>query len=66
MQPIGRVSGINWSRNKRRTFIGLTEGEFVIENDGIINFYLDAYVCRQCKKMVIDYEDKYIAEKNDK
>ena len=49
---------IGWVKKKHLFSILPKEGEVLLENNFMKQFLLTAYICKDCKKIVVDYSDK--------
>jgi DNA-directed RNA polymerase subunit RPC12/RpoP len=54
---------IAWTKKIHRISLLPKEGEILLENNMISQAIFDAYICKSCKKITIDYSDKKIQEK---
>lgn len=54
---------IAWVKKKHLISTLPKEGEVLLENNTFKDFTLTAFICKSCKKIIVDYSDKDI-EKN--
>lgn len=51
---------VAWVKKKHLISILPKEGEVVLENNAFKDFALTAFICKSCKKIIVDYSDKDI------
>ncbi|WMI79965.1 PF20097 family protein [Anaerotignum sp. MB30-C6] len=49
---------VAWVKNKHNITLKPKRGEVLLENKTLDSFLLTAWICKDCKKVVIDYADK--------
>lgn len=59
LQGVQRVA---WVKNKHKFSLMPKEGEVLIENHAFKDFMISAWICKKCKKIVLDYSDKEVQE----
>lgn len=51
-----------WVKNKHTMSILPREGEVLLESKTFDSFLFTAWICKDCKKVVVDYSDKNYQE----
>ncbi|OUQ56954.1 hypothetical protein B5E58_09880 [Tyzzerella sp. An114] len=51
---------VAWMTKKRKSETALNGDDIVFEDNAFNDFIFSGYICKDCKKMVIDYSDKNI------
>lgn len=59
LQGMRRVA---WVKKKHKITLLPKEGEILLENNVFSDFLIPAYICKYCKKVVLDYSEKEIQE----
>jgi RNase P subunit RPR2 len=59
LQGMRRVA---WVKNKHKVSLLPKQGEVLLENNYVKDFLLKAWICKNCKKIIIDYSNKEIRE----
>ncbi|HCX05118.1 MAG TPA: hypothetical protein DHM42_11630 [Clostridiales bacterium] len=59
LQGMRRVA---WVKNKHKVSLLPKQGEVLLENNNVKDFLLKAWICKNCKKIIIDYSNKEIRE----
>ena len=59
LQGMKRVA---WVKNKHKVSLLPKQGEVLLENNTVKDFLLKAWICKNCKKIIIDYSNKEIRE----
>ena len=59
LQGMRRVA---WVKNRHKFSLLPREGEVLLENNAIKDFLLAAWICKKCKKIMVDYSDREIWE----
>lgn len=53
---------IAWVKNRHKVSLLPKKGEVLLENNTFKDFILTAWICKECKKILVDYLDKEIQE----
>lgn len=53
---------VSWVKREHKLSLLPKTGEILLENKGMGSFLLTAWICKDCKKMVVDYSDKDVQE----
>jgi hypothetical protein len=59
LQGMRRVA---WVKKRHRISLFPKEGEILLENNVFNDFIFSAWICKGCKKIVVDYADKEVQE----
>lgn len=59
LQGMNRVA---WVKKHHRVSLHPKQGEILLENNAIKDFIFSSWICKGCKKIVVDYSDKEIKE----
>lgn len=59
LQGMRRVA---WVKKKHKLSLLPKQGEILLDNNKFKDFVLSAQICKQCRKIVVDYSDKNIQE----
>lgn len=59
LQGMRRVA---WVKNQHKVSLLPKQGEILLENNTFKDFIFSAWICKNCKKIVVDYSDKDIQE----
>ncbi len=59
LQGMRRVA---WVKNRHKISLFPKQGEILLENNTCNDFILSAEICKNCKKIILDYSDKEIQE----
>lgn len=57
MQGMRRVA---WVKSKHKFSLLPQKGELLLENNAIKDFFLPAWICKKCRKIVVDYSDREV------
>ena len=57
LQGMRRVA---WVKSKHKVSLFPKQGEVLLENNNIKDFLLKAWICKNCKKIIIDYSNKEV------
>ena len=55
LQGIKRIA---WVKRKHKLSLLAKEDEILLENNSLKDFLLSAQICKECKKIIVDYSDK--------
>lgn len=53
---------IAWVKKKHKVSLLPKNGEMLLENHAFDDFLFDAYICKNCKKIVVDYSNANFQE----
>lgn len=59
LQGMNRVA---WVKKRHRVSLNPNQGEILLENNSIKDFIFSSWICKECRKIVVDYSDKEIKE----
>lgn len=59
LQGMRRVA---WVKNRHKISLSPKQGEILLENNTFSDFIFSAEICKNCKKIILDYSDKEIQE----
>lgn len=59
LQGMRRVA---WVKKHHKVSLLPKQGEILLENNTINDFVFLAWICKECKKIVVDYSDKEVKE----
>ncbi|NMA84008.1 MAG: hypothetical protein GX962_09120 [Epulopiscium sp.] len=59
LQGMRRVA---WVKNQHKVSLLPKQGEILLENNTFRDFVFSAWICKKCKKIVVDYSDKEVQE----
>lgn len=59
LQGMHRVA---WVKRRHKLSLLPQKGEILLENNSFRDFVFPAWICKDCKKIIIDYEDRKIRE----
>ncbi len=59
LQGMQRVA---WVKKRHKISLLPKQGEIILENHAFSDFIFSAQICKECKKIVVDYSDKEIEE----
>ena len=59
LQGMRRVA---WVKNKHKFSLLPKQAEVLLENNTVKDFLLKAWICKNCKKIIIDYSNKEVRE----
>lgn len=59
LQGMRRVA---WVKNPHKVSLLPKQGEILLENNTFNDFVFSAWICKKCKKIVVDYSDKEVQE----
>ncbi len=57
LQGMRRVA---WVKDKHKISLLPEKGEILLENNRFNDFLLSAWICKKCKRIVVDYSDKEV------
>lgn len=60
LQGMRRVA---WVKDKHKLSLLPRQGEILLENNTLKDIIFSAWICKNCRKIVIDYSDKDIQER---
>ncbi len=53
---------VAWVKSRHSLSLLPRQGEVLLENNAIKDFFLRAYICKGCQMIIVDYTDKKIRE----
>lgn len=59
LQGMRRVA---WVRKPHKLSLIPKQGEILLENNVIKDFVFKAFICKSCKKILVDFSDKEVQE----
>jgi|BioPla2DNA2_1021312.scaffolds.fasta_scaffold38914_3 hypothetical protein len=62
---LGFLQGMNrvaWVKKPHRVSLNPKQGEILLENNTIKDFVFSSWICKECRKILVDYSDKEIKE----
>ncbi len=59
LQGMKRVA---WVKKQHRVSLHPKQGEILLENNSIKDFVFTSWICKECRKILVDYSDKEIKE----
>lgn len=53
---------VAWVKKRHKFSLLPKQGEILLENNSFCNYIFSAWVCKSCKKVIIDYSNKEFIE----
>lgn len=53
---------VAWVKHHHKISLNPKQGEILLENNTVKDFIFSSWICKDCKKIVVDYSDKEIKE----
>lgn len=54
---------IAWVKTRHKVSLMPRKGEILLENNSLNSFFMEAHICKSCKKIIVDYTGEDVQEK---